>query len=209
MGSGIFSGSQSPTRTFFLYLAFNAPHFPIQPPSEWVEKVKQREPGLNNKRAKNLAFVEHLDFNIGRVLDALQASGLAENTIVAFASDNGGHLDSGANNAISLMPLLKGGRIDAKRELYFIRREGGSYGGKEYHALIYDGWKLMQNTPFAPLELYHLAQDPQEKSNLIAAEKPRRDALLRRMSDHIQIGGATPWQPPALDGGSDKADEPF
>ncbi|MDD2598704.1 MAG: sulfatase-like hydrolase/transferase [Kiritimatiellae bacterium] len=242
---------------FFLYLAFNAPHFPIQPPPEWVDKLQQREPGVSAKRLQNLAFVEHLDHNIGRVLDALQAHGLAENTVVVFASDNGGHLDSGANNdpwrdgkqslydggirvpfmmrwpgvikpgskcdynglvfdifptfieaaggaipadldALSLMPLLKGNTMDTSRELYFVRREGNNiYGGKDYQALIYNGWKLMQNDPFAPLELYHLEQDPQERVNLIATEKPRRNELLRRMRAHIQRGGATPWQPPA------------
>ena len=45
---------------FFLYLAFNAPHFPIEPPAEWLEKVTKRRPDLDPKRAKNVAFVEHL-----------------------------------------------------------------------------------------------------------------------------------------------------
>src|SRR5690606_7386108 len=53
---------------FFLYLAYNAPHFPIEPPAEWLAKVRKRAPELNEKRAKNVAFVEHLDDNIGRVL---------------------------------------------------------------------------------------------------------------------------------------------
>ena len=40
------------------------------------------------------------------------------------------------------------------RELYFVRREGGqAYGGKSYEAIIRDGWKLMQNDPYSPLEL--------------------------------------------------------
>ena len=37
---------------FFLYLAYNAPHDPIQPPPEWLAKVKQREPGMTEKRAE-------------------------------------------------------------------------------------------------------------------------------------------------------------
>ncbi len=57
-----------PNEPFFLYLAYNAPHFPIEPPDEWLAKVKQRAPRLEEKRAKNVAFVEHLDDRIGRVL---------------------------------------------------------------------------------------------------------------------------------------------
>jgi len=34
-------------KPFFLYLAYNAPHDPIQPPPEWLEKVKHREPGIS------------------------------------------------------------------------------------------------------------------------------------------------------------------
>lgn len=83
---------------FFLYLAFNAPHFPIEPPAEWLEKVKQRAPRMDGKRAKNVAFVEHLDDRIGRVLAALKETGLEENTLVVFTADNGGSLPHAQNN---------------------------------------------------------------------------------------------------------------
>ncbi|MEK7718720.1 MAG: sulfatase-like hydrolase/transferase, partial [Bacteroidota bacterium] len=83
---------------FFLYLAYNAPHFPIQPPIEWLEKVKKREGNIDEKRAKNVALVEHLDYGIGRVIEALKKSGQYENTVIIFTSDNGGNLPSGASN---------------------------------------------------------------------------------------------------------------
>ena len=83
---------------FFLYLAYNAPHDPIQPPPEWLAKVKQREPGISEKRAKLVALIEHLDDGIGKVLDTLDRTGLAGNTLVIFTSDNGGVLANGANN---------------------------------------------------------------------------------------------------------------
>lgn len=92
---------------FFLYLAYNAPHFPIQPPDDWFSKVKERENGISEKRAKNVAFVEHLDDGIGRVLKALEKSGQAKNTLIIFTSDNGGHLASGASNGD-----LRGGKQD-------------------------------------------------------------------------------------------------
>ena len=81
-----------PDQPFFLFLAYNAPHFPIEPPAEWLEKVKKRDPGMKKDRASNVAFVEHLDDGIGRVLAALDESGLAQNTVVVFTADNGGAL---------------------------------------------------------------------------------------------------------------------
>ncbi len=92
---------------FFLYLAYNAPHTPIQPPTAWLERVKAREPGISEKRAKLVALIEHLDDGIGKVLAALREIGLADNTLVVFSSDNGGQLDAGARNA-----PLRGGKQD-------------------------------------------------------------------------------------------------
>lgn len=83
---------------FFLYLAYNAPHNPIQPPPEWLVKVRQREPGITEDRAKLVALIEHMDAGIGQVLDALDRLKLAENTLVIFTSDNGGPLQFSANN---------------------------------------------------------------------------------------------------------------
>lgn len=83
---------------FFLYLAYNAPHFPIEPPAEWLAEVQKRAPQLDEKRAKNVAFVEHLDHSIGRVLKTLKETGLDQNTVVVFTSDNGGSLPHAQNN---------------------------------------------------------------------------------------------------------------
>jgi len=97
---------------FFLYLAYNAPHFPVQPPKDWLTKVKEREQGIDSTRAKLVAFIEHMDNGIGKVVQALKDSGQYENTIIVFTSDNGGHLPSKANNG----PLR-----DGKQSMY----EGG------------------------------------------------------------------------------------
>ncbi|MEZ4904892.1 MAG: sulfatase-like hydrolase/transferase [Spirosomataceae bacterium] len=77
------------TQPFFLYLAYNAPHFPVQPPQAWLEKVKKRNPNLTEKRAKLTALIEHLDDSIGKVLAALRQNGQADNTLIVFSSDNG------------------------------------------------------------------------------------------------------------------------
>ena len=101
------SEAQKKDAPFFLYLAYNAPQFPIQPPEDWLEKVKEREPEISEKRAKNVAFVEHLDFGIGKVIESLKNSNQLKNTLIIFSSDNGGHLKSGASNGD-----LRGGKQD-------------------------------------------------------------------------------------------------
>ena len=57
-------GNEKP---FFLYLAYNAPHGPIQPPDDWLQKVVEREASIDPKRAKLVALIEHMDHGIGRV----------------------------------------------------------------------------------------------------------------------------------------------
>lgn len=87
-------------KPFFLFLAYNAPHFPVQPPKEWIEKVKKREPQLTEKRANLVALIEHLDDRIGDVIQTLKDQGIYENTLLIFTSDNGGHLPDFANNGL-------------------------------------------------------------------------------------------------------------
>ena len=88
---------------WFLYLAYNAPHTPIQPPQDRYEEVKQREQGngnhsISDKRAKIVALIEHMDAGIGEVLTALKETGQYEDTVIIFTSDNGGQANVGANN---------------------------------------------------------------------------------------------------------------
>ncbi len=94
-------------KPFFLFLAYNAPHFPIQPPQSYLTRVKKRQPNLSDKRAKNVAFVEHLDDAVGQVLAKLESLGIADNTLIVFTSDNGGALKYAQSNG-----NLRGGKGD-------------------------------------------------------------------------------------------------
>ncbi|RRB06877.1 sulfatase-like hydrolase/transferase [Larkinella rosea] len=85
-------------KPFFLYLAYNAPHNPLQPPAEWLEWVQKREPNIDPTRAKLVALIEHMDANIGRLLATLKANRQLENTLIVFTSDNGGWGPGKANN---------------------------------------------------------------------------------------------------------------
>ena len=83
---------------FFLFLTYNAPHDPVQPPTVWLDKIKHREPMVSLKRQKLIALIEHLDYNIGKVITQLKQQNLYDNTIIIFTSDNGGALQYGASN---------------------------------------------------------------------------------------------------------------
>jgi arylsulfatase A-like enzyme len=262
------------TKPFFLYLAYNAPHAPIQPPPEWLERVQQRENGISERRAKLVALIEHLDAGVGKVMKALQETGLSDNTLVIFTSDNGGQLSTGATNGPlragkgdmyeggirvpmcaawpgkiqagsrsdrvtltmdlfpticeaagvriehqidggSILPTLTGGRPEAAghrpedptptasglpptanedRILFWVRREGGApYGGRAYYAVRQGDFKLLQNSPFEPMELYNLKDDPKEQKPL-GRKHPMYGKLFTALQGHITQAGAVPWQ---------------
>ena len=238
---------------FFLYLAYNAPHFPIQPPEDWLEKTMKREPQLDKKRATNVAFVEHMDHEIGRVLAAVEEAGIADDTIIIFSSDNGGSIPHSQSNGDlhggkqdhweggirvptcvvwpgkipvkrsnelgmtmdflptlceiagvkveheiegqSLVPIwLKGEAGDAERTMIWVRREGNRrYQGRAYYAIRKGKHKLLQNTPFEPMQLFDLEADPKEEKPLPLNSKIAND-LTRALMDHLQKAGSVPWQ---------------
>jgi arylsulfatase A len=75
---------------FFLVVAYNAPHFPMQAPQEIVEWYT--DAGETLGAALTYAMIEVMDAGIGRIDATLRELGLAENTIVLFTSDNGPYL---------------------------------------------------------------------------------------------------------------------
>jgi arylsulfatase A-like enzyme len=83
---------------FFLYLAYTAPHTPLQPREDWLKKIKHRELGISDTRAKLIALIEHMDDGIGKLIHELKISGKYDNTLIIFLSDNGGKLENESNN---------------------------------------------------------------------------------------------------------------
>ncbi len=74
-------------RPFFMYLAFNAPHTPLQATKEDYDAL----PMIKDHRLRvYAAMIRSLDRNIGHVLQTLKDEGLEDNTLVIFTSDNGG-----------------------------------------------------------------------------------------------------------------------
>ena len=240
---------------FFLFLAYNAPHVPAQPPPSYLERVAQRGAGLNEKRARLVALIEHLDEGIGKVMEALQENGQDSETLVLFTSDNGGDPRAEANcgdlrggkremfeggirvpmvavwpekirpgtssnrlaltmdlfptictvagltveseiDGVSLFRTLVGQMAPPmERTLHWVRREGGRlHQGQDYYAVRQGHWKLLQNSPFEPFQLYNLREDPLEKHDLAVQDPGRVSRLSRALRLRIQKAGAVPWQ---------------
>ena len=224
---------------FLLYLAFDNPHIPLAAPAKAIEaNAKSFHPTY-------AALIESLDAAVGRVMKALEDNGLAKNTVVIFASDNGGvHIselkespatynapsragkgfvyEGGlrtpliirypgrlASRVISepvvlgdlcpticalakvpapstldfqdISPLLFDSKppVDAKpRALFWHQPHYMNQGGKPAGVVREGEWKLIEQYEDGSLELYNLAKDPSETTDLAATE-PNRVAALR------------------------------
>ena len=75
------------SQPFFLYLAYNAVHSPMQGADDWMEKFAHIK---DIQRRIFAAMLAQLDDRVGKVLAKLRESGTEENTLVFFVSDNGG-----------------------------------------------------------------------------------------------------------------------
>ena len=85
-------------RPFFCYLPINTPHSPMMVPDRFYEKFDGFDPPMRHRDPDKedimmtraaLAMVENIDWNVGRLLDALDDAELREQTIVVFFCDNG------------------------------------------------------------------------------------------------------------------------
>jgi arylsulfatase A-like enzyme len=94
----------------------------------------------------------------------------------------------------SILPTLLGkSRPAEERFLFWVRREGGHYGGRAYYAARYGDFKLVQNSPFEPLQLYNLKDDPKEQ-NPLERKHPMYNKLFSALRNHIIEAGAVPWE---------------
>jgi arylsulfatase A-like enzyme len=111
-------GKHDTNTPLFLYVAFTAPHSPLQVPEEYLDMYKpedmtipqgpldapiysiggMKDEELQRRRAIYASMVTLMDDCIGRIMDSLHDRGINENTILFFCSDNGGAPDLGALN---------------------------------------------------------------------------------------------------------------
>ena len=91
------------SRPFFLYLAFNAAHTPLQAPKKYLDRFPKIQ---NEQRRTYAAMVSAMDDGVGKVLSTLRELGLDRNTLVIFFNDNGGPtMETTTINASSNAPL--------------------------------------------------------------------------------------------------------
>lgn len=87
-------------KPFFLYLTHYAVHTPIQAKEELTQKYQQKPKTPHHKNAKYAAMIESVDHSVRDVLGALDRLKLANNTLVIFFSDNGGHMGATSNHPL-------------------------------------------------------------------------------------------------------------
>jgi arylsulfatase A-like enzyme len=111
------------TKPLFMYLAFTAPHSPFQAPQKYIDRNQHiAEP----TRRTYAAMITSLDDQVGRVVAALKAKGMLDDTLIVYQSDNGGVRSSkfaGEGDVSKLvLPADNGPWRDGKGSLY----EGGT-----------------------------------------------------------------------------------
>ncbi|MEY3109984.1 MAG: Arylsulfatase [Verrucomicrobiota bacterium] len=238
---------QNKAKPFLLYLAFDNPHIPLFAPAKAIEaNAKSFHPTY-------AALIESLDVAVGRVMKALEDQGLAKNTFVVFASDNGGvHISElkespATYNAPSRAGkgfLYEGGirtpliiRYPARlapavisepvvlgdlcpticalakvaapatldfqdispvlfeqkplnRPLFWHQPHYMNQGGKPAGVAREGEWKLIEQYEDGSLELYNLAKDPSETTDLASAESTRVAALRGKLEAWRRSVGA-------------------
>jgi arylsulfatase A-like enzyme len=239
-------------KPFFLYVAHHSPHFPLNEPPQWIAPYEQTIDDV--WRRHFAAAVTHLDDGVGRIVQALEQTGLRDQTLIIFSSDNGGQHSWGApqteyNGRYAAHSTLGNNRPlrGWKGDLYeggirvpafinwpgwipagqvfetpthivdwlptLIRAAGGdppqgeSIEGIDLWAALLGqpptlpdrvmywktpsatavrqgDWKLIQFRRNGPIELFHLKDDPLEKTDL-ADQEPARVRELLALLEHL------------------------
>jgi arylsulfatase A-like enzyme len=109
-------------KPLFMYLAFTAPHTPFQAPQDYLDRYSHIDDP--NRRAY-AAMISVMDDSMGRVVAALEAAGMRDDTLIVFHSDNGGTrstMFAGDTKVAGGLPASNSPFRDGKGTLY----EGGT-----------------------------------------------------------------------------------
>ena len=137
---------ENKNKPFFLYVAYNAPHYPMHAP----EKYLQRFSHLPKDRRLMAAMISAVDDGVGEIRAELERQGLLENTILYFQSDNGPSRES-RNWLDGTEDLYYGGRTGQFSGHKFSLFEGGI----RVPALLYWKGRIRPEVVDAP----HIATD--------------------------------------------------
>lgn len=196
---------------FLAYLSFYSVHTPLQGRPDLVEKYraraakiegeefageeqifgnKERQVRILQRHAVYAAMVEAMDEAVGNVLDQLEASGVADNTIVVFTSDNGG-LSTSEGSPTSNLPL-RGGKgwvyEGGIREPWIIRYPGVTKAGSVSEELICSIDLFPTVAAAAGIEINHLV-DGIDLTSALRGEKLDRQSLYWHYPHYSNQGG--------------------
>lgn len=90
--------AQQPERPWFLYLAWYAPHVPLESPEPWFAKTPANLP---KERRQALAMIAAMDDGLGRIRAKLRAMNAETNTLIFFIGDNGAPLGKAWNGSLN------------------------------------------------------------------------------------------------------------
>lgn len=91
-----------PAQPFFLYLAYYAPHVPLESPEPWFSKTPVHLP---KERRQALAMIAAMDEGVGQLRAKLKATGQDQNTLIVFIGDNGAPLGKAWDGSLNT-PLI-------------------------------------------------------------------------------------------------------
>lgn len=92
-----------PEQPWFLYLAWYAPHVPLDSPEPWFSQTPAHLP---KERRQALAMIAAMDDGLGRIRAKLREMGAEKNTLIVFIGDNGAPVKPGAWNGSLNLPLI-------------------------------------------------------------------------------------------------------